>query len=151
MGLCIFSILSLALFIFLYYTKQSYWCNTLFNMLAGMWYSCYKERIDGFLAGKRNYYLAAVVVSILFLVLYYMSSWERVPLPFSILYPFLFGSCSIMFCLLIVAFTMKIQIRSNFCSFLVNMSFQFIFCSVSFLFRCSRSSPTDICFSVVLA
>ena len=117
-GLIFFSMLSLALFVYLYYTKQSYWCNTLFCFSAGMWYSFLKNKIDYYVSENRNYWTAVFFTFFLFLVLYYIAFWKDVSLPFSIFRPFLFGLCAIMFCILIILFTVKIQIRSSFCIFL---------------------------------
>ena len=97
-------ILCIALFIFLYYLKESYWWDTLLCFPIGMVFSLHKNSIDKGMSRPIIYW------STLFTLL----------LVFGITYKFTYTTSqlfylvtSVCFCLLIVCFTMKVKIRST--------------------------------------
>ncbi|MBQ6707979.1 MAG: acyltransferase family protein [Clostridia bacterium] len=101
------SILSVALIVFLYFTKSSYWYDTLLCYVLGMWISLFKDKILK-LVTKNNivWFLSAGTLFILFAVLYLIPYNSGL---------FFFNTFLLapVFCLLITAFLIKFRISNK--------------------------------------
>ena len=100
--LCSITILTGIAWIILFFAKysQSWWYNTLLCYPAGMWYSHYKERIDGTMCRTEYWFLALALVVPAFLFLYRMGNQAAYTL------------CACLFCLILCLLCMKIRIEN---------------------------------------
>ena len=103
------TILSLGYIYFMSFVKGDYWLSTYLCYVLGVWYSYYKEKIDGMLQ-KYNilYYILFAFIIISYLTLF--------DLRYKCL--LMFNCVSILFCLLIVFLSMKISFKSQILSWL---------------------------------
>ena len=85
--------------------KPQHWMNTSFCFISGMIYSYNKERIENFLMKNKNYLITGTLGLIVFVGLMYILLTYKVSICTVIL--------SQLFLLLIVLFTMKIEINSK--------------------------------------
>lgn len=86
--------------IVLFFSKQSWWYDTILCFPAGLVYSNYKEKINGFF--KKNY----IVMLVASLGVFFAFQFIKFP---SILHGFTHNFKSVAFCCLIVLLTMKIK------------------------------------------
>lgn len=107
--LLIFTFLSFILLIVLYYTKETWWWNTIPCFTVGMWYSYFKDEIDAIVSKNNiNYVLSLTTLLILFMLSFLLQrKWSI----FFCLY-------AVFFALLVVFGTMKVKFNSKPCSFL---------------------------------
>lgn len=100
------TILIIIYIILLGFVKESYWVNTVLCYAAGMWYSFYLEKINKFFKEhKVGYYILFVLLGIAFI-----GTRVLIKVNYSNL---LYNLHAIVFCLLIVLFTMKIKITNK--------------------------------------
>lgn len=100
------------LWIVLYYTKSSYWYNTLFCYPAGMIISLYKDRLEHIL--KHNlYFCVFAVLTIAIFVLTYLVPNE---LAFSV--------CAVAFSIVVMIVSTKVEVRSPFLLWMGNHLFE---------------------------
>ena len=104
-NLILFSASSCALTAILFFTKQSYWWNTLLAFPLGMWFAQYKEEIDVFLQNPKNHLIVSIPVISLFLILF------RIYLRFGLDIGYIL--LSLLFALSVALLTMKIKIRNK--------------------------------------
>ncbi len=101
------SILSVALIVFLFFTKESYWYDTLLCYVLGMWISLFKDKILQ-LVTKNNivWFLSAGTLFVLFAVLYLIPHNSGM---------FFFNTFLLapIFCLLITVFLLKLRIANK--------------------------------------
>ncbi len=108
-GLITFTLLSLALLAILVFTKESWWYNTLLCFPLGMWYACYRERIDTFITAKASRWPTTLaILSVAITIMYLM--YCRISL--------IYCAYSMIFTLLVVTVTMKFEIRCGILKFL---------------------------------
>lgn len=84
------------------YVKAHYWYNTMFCYTAGIFFSAYKEKVEGL---AKSYYWKALVVGILTLLLI-----DRVPYSVK---GMVYNAFSVVFCCVVVLITMKIKLNSQ--------------------------------------
>ena len=101
------TVLSVALIVFLYFTKSSYWYDTLLCYVLGMWISLFKDKILK-LVTKNNivWFLSAGTLFILFAVLYLIPYNSGL---------FFFNTFLLapVFCLLITIILIKLRISNK--------------------------------------
>lgn len=86
---------------------QEVWCNTVAAYLAGMWFSAYREKFDRtVLSQNRDYYIYLVLIAAAFLFL--RQYWSRL---------LVYETVSVLFALLIVLITAKVQINNRFLTY----------------------------------
>lgn len=107
----IMAVLSLVVWIFLYFVKPSYWYNTLFCYVVGMMYSTYKVKIDEELMKPFIYTITFLILSITFMFLYL--SGDVID----------YSLCACVFSLLVVLFTMKVKVDNSILRFMGNYLF----------------------------
>lgn len=108
-GLTVYTALCLGLVAILYFTKESWWYNTLLCFPAGMWYAALKNRIDDLLFKRNKNYVLILILSIVLLAgTYFLQQWHGV---FFIIY-------AICFCIFTVVVTMKLTFNSKPLSFI---------------------------------
>ena len=97
------TVLSVALIVFLYFTKSSYWYDTLLCYVLGMWISVFKDKFLK-LVSKNNFmwFLSVGLLGILFVIFYV--------LPYRFLKLFLLAP---VFCLLITIILIKLRISNK--------------------------------------
>ena len=87
--------------------KVDYWYNRTFAYVAGVWFSCFKKSFETVvLSNERNYRITLFLTGLLFLFLH--SHWSS-------LVPYL-ATC-VVFAVLVVLVTAKLQLRSPFLSY----------------------------------
>ena len=109
-NVAVFTICSALLMFILYFLKESYWWNTLICFSLGMWYGCYRNKIDVFMKKTKNYLLVVIPLAAAFFALWivnikimHLGKW----------YVFL----PPLFAILVVAVTMKFKIGNTVLSF----------------------------------
>lgn len=86
--------------------KETYWVNTALCYIAGMWYSVCLEKINTFLKQhKASYYGLFILISLLFIGFRIIIKNNYSNL--------LYNVQAIMFCLIIMLFTMKVKINNK--------------------------------------
>ena len=109
----VFTVLSSLLILTLYFFKEDYWYNTIPAYVVGMWYCVYRNKINIFL--QKYYY------TILFVLLILCTGLSIISYN---------GSClaymanSIVFCLLLLTVTFKLEIGNKILSTLGNYVFE---------------------------
>ncbi len=109
-NIVIFSVLSCILVVILYIFKESHWWNTLLCFPLGMWYGYYKDKVEAFMKRPKNYWLTAVP-----LVLAFLAAWF-VHIRVRNLGKAYIG-LSLLFALVMVVITMKVQIGNPILNF----------------------------------
>lgn len=109
-NLVIFSLMACVVAILLYIFKKSHWWNTLLCFSLGMWFGYYKQRIDSFMKNNKNYWITFVVLILAFFALWFVHIKIR---NLGKGYIFL----SLLFALVVVAITMKVQIGNKVLNF----------------------------------
>ena len=102
----IFTALSCVLGIALYVLKESYWWNTLLCFSLGMWFGYYKDSIDKFMRINKNYWFVTIPLIVTFIALWLVHIKIRNLGKGYILF-------SLLFAMVVVAITMKIQIGNK--------------------------------------
>lgn len=88
--------------------KDGWWYNTVLAYVTGVWYSAYKESIEaGILAKERNYYICLGITALLF-------AFFRQYVPGRL---DAYEICSVLFAVLMILFTAKVQIRNRFLAY----------------------------------
>ena len=109
-NIVIFSVLSCILVVILYIFKESHWWNTLLCFPLGMWYGYYNDKVEAFMKRPKNYWLTAVPLVLAFLAAWFVHLRVRnLGKAYIIL--------SLLFALVVVAVTMKIQIGNSVLNF----------------------------------
>lgn len=108
----IHTVLSVGLVALLYFVKEgSWWWNTVLCFNLGMWYCLFKDRIDALMKKPLAYWITLPVTLGLF-VLFYVLQYKGI-------YPAItFIVAALIFCLLVVLITMKVQSKNMVLSFL---------------------------------
>ena len=105
--LVLFSFMTLASMVVLYMTKPAYWYNTMLCFPLGMWFSFYKDRIDGLL---EKHYGLVLAGTLLVLVITYLLNSKLNKLFYCVYAP--------AFALLVTVITVRIRGRSVVLGFL---------------------------------
>lgn len=87
----------------LHFVKESWWYNTLWAYPTGIYYSCYKEKIETFVTSK---YLWSVSILFVAFCLVYIMPYEAAGFRTNIL--------SVLFALLVVMLTMRVKIYNSY-------------------------------------
>ena len=107
-GLIIYTMLCCVLVIFLFFTKESWWYNTLLCFPAGMWFAVVKSKIDEFAFENNTNYIKLFVLSFILLVATcLLQQWHSV----------FFVPLAIQFSIFVVVVTMKFTFNSKLLSF----------------------------------
>ena len=109
-NLILFSVASCTLTAILFFTKESYWWNTLLAFPLGMWFAQYKKEIDVFLQKPKNHLIVSIPVVSLFLILF------RIYLRFDLDIGYIL--LSLLFASSVILLTMKIRIGNKILYFL---------------------------------
>lgn len=97
---------SLALLVILYFSKESYWWNTLLCFPLGMWYSHFQKRIDSFMGVAKRYWATALPLFSVFILLWFINIRVRSLGKGYIVLAMLFALC-------VVSLTMKVKIGNR--------------------------------------
>lgn len=108
----IFTLLSCGLVIILYFTKESWWYNTLLCFNLGMWYCTFKDKIDILMRKHLVYWITLAITLATFIVLFIFRGYSIAYVPMTM-----------VFCLLIVLLSMKIESRNPILKFFGNHVF----------------------------
>ena len=92
--------------------KDQWWYDTALCYSAGIWFSCFKDRLDTALQKKQVYYPALAVLTAVFFVLYNMEGAARYCL------------CTTVFSLIVVMLTVKLSIGNKALAWLGNHLFE---------------------------
>lgn len=86
---------------------QEVWCNTVAAYLAGMWFSAFREKFEKLVfSGKRDYYVYLILTAAAFLFMH--RYWSRL---------LVYEAVSVLFALLVVLITAKVQITNRFLAY----------------------------------
>lgn len=110
LSLSIFTLLSIGLWILLYFVQVSVWWNTMLCFTLGMWYGVFKEKIDSIMMKPKAYWIITSITFVLFVTvwkLYWIFKISR-----------LFVVTSLLFALVVVFITMKIKLGNPILTFL---------------------------------
>lgn len=87
--------------------KDEYWSNTVLAYLAGLWFAHYRERFDRIVLSRNwDYYLYLILAATAFLFMH--KYWASFPV---------YAGTSVLFALLVVLFTAKVQITNRFLTY----------------------------------
>lgn len=103
LALCVVTALSLLCIFVMHYVKEYWWYDTVLCYALGMWFSVYKDKIEGFLHKKAVYYFSALAFSFIAFAVCHFFRENAVIYELSILF---FG-------IVIVLLTMKIDINNK--------------------------------------
>lgn len=95
--------LTLCLWLILFFSKpqQSWWIDTLLSYPLGVFYSIYKDKIESFMKNRKNFYLVALTLILLFAIWKYYFNIDC------------YGICACLFSLLFVMITMKVKVNNR--------------------------------------
>ena len=107
------AVLCVSLWIFLQYMKSGmqWWIDTIATYPLGMWYAIAKEKIDKVLCHTK-YWLPTFVLLFTFFIVWHYRFWVDT-----------YGICAVVFCLLLVVFSMKIRLDNKLLQWLGTYAF----------------------------